>query len=284
MKKIIFTIITLTAVLLTVVFVFWNSFSKNQNQSQSSLVTNTVITSSIKTEDQKKVSGIIVPHFEPVADLIFDALKHVTTTPDLIILIGPNHFEAGSHPIITGVYSSSKLLSRPDFARDQMQRLVKMGVASKEDSVISRDHSIGTPLAILSQKFPEAKILPIILKYRQNPENIQKLLSSLHSISSKNILIVASLDFSHYLSSEIAPEKDAQTAKYIENHDYGQIQNLSSDFLDSPWTLITFLKFLEKNGVQNGTQLAHTNTGQLAGQVIESSTSFFTYIFAKDED
>lgn len=282
MKKIIFTIITLTAVLLTAVFVFWNFFSKNQSQVDVSLLTSTSLSSSLKEDDQRKITGLIVPHFEPVSYLISDALKHVSTTPDLIILIGPNHFEKGSHPIITGIYSSPKLRVKPNFAKDEIQRLIKMGIAIEENMVISGDHSIGTPLSVLSQKFPNTKVLPIILKYQQNPENIQKLLSALEGFSSKNILIVASLDFSHYLSSEIAPEKDAQTEKYIENHDYGQIQNLKSDFLDSPWTLITFLKFLEKNGIQNGTQIAHTNTGELAGQVIESSTSFFTYIFAKD--
>jgi AmmeMemoRadiSam system protein B len=117
------------------------------------------------------------------------------------------------------------------------------------------------------------------LKYRQNEDDMQKLILALQSISSKNILLVASVDFSHYLSSDIASSKDAETQKYFQNHDYKRIEALSSDYIDSPWTLITFLKYLEQNGLSEGRELSHTNTGKLAGQTIESSTSFFTYIF-----
>ena len=134
-------------------------------------------------------------------------------------------------------------------------------------------------MPFIVQRFPSTPIIPIILKYHQKAEDIDRLITTLQSISSSSTLIIASLDFSHYLSSDIAPIKDAKMQKYIENRDYKQIEGLSNDYIDSPWTLITFLRYLELAGVTQGQMLEHTNTGQVAGQIIESSTSFFTYIY-----
>jgi AmmeMemoRadiSam system protein B len=285
-KKIFITIFALTVVILTAVFVFLSQDNfesqdieliKDKVESKDFLIKESIIANDAK--QSRSITGLIVPHFDPVSNLTIDALQQVTSTPDLIILIGPNHHEAGSSPIITGSYISSKLSVRPVFAIEKMHTLAQMKVASYEDVTLSGDHSIGTPLPFIVQKFPNVPIIPIILKYHQSPEDIQNLLRALQKVSSSSTLIIASLDFSHYLSSDIAPIKDAQMQQYIETHDYKHIEGLSNDYIDSPWTLITFLRYLEANGVQNGRELAHTNTGQVAGQMIESSTSFFTYIY-----
>ncbi len=269
MKKIFITIFAVTAVILTVVFVY--------REESYTVVTSTQV--EFLEKQSQNITGLIVPHFDPVSNLTINALKEVSTRPDLIILIGPNHHEAGNSPIITGSYISPKLSLSPKFATEKMHQLSQMKVASYEDSVISGDHSIGTPLPFIVHQFPNTPIVPIVLKYHQNSADIQNLIQTLQKISTNNTLIIASLDFSHYLSSDIAPVKDAQTQKYIEAHDYKHIEGLSNDYIDSPWTLITFLRYLEVNGIQNGRELAHTNTGQVAGQTIESSTSFFTYIY-----
>jgi AmmeMemoRadiSam system protein B len=279
MKRFLLTIFALTAVFFTAVFVLWIQSLYTSQDFDRPVEASETGHSFERDAEPKKIVGLIVPHFEPVSFLTRDALKEVDMKPDIVILIGPNHFEEGSRPVIIGEYSSSKLRVRPKFALEEMKRFRSMGFASQEDFVISADHSIGTPLSILSEQFPDAKILPIVLKYRQNEDDMQKLILALQSISSKNILLVASVDFSHYLSSDIASSKDAETQKYIQNHDYKRIEALSSDYIDSPWTLITFLKYLEQNGLSEGRELSHTNTGKLAGQTIESSTSFFTYIF-----
>ncbi len=287
MKKSFITIFIVTAVVLTAVFVFsfqdnlrLNSIHsiKSEGELTKGPLGNEIVIAS-ETKQSRIVTGLIVPHFDPVSKLTIDALRHVTTTPDLIILIGPNHFEVGTSPVITGSYISAKLPLRPLFATEKMHELVKQRVASYEDAVISGDHSVGTPLPFIVHQFPNTPILPIVLKYRQKAEDIEQLLAALQKISTENTLIIASLDFSHYLSSDIAPIKDAQTKQYIAARDYKHIEGLSNDYIDSPWTLITFLRYLEANGIKNGRELSNTNTGQVAGQMIESSTSFFTYIY-----
>lgn len=266
---------TMTAVFFAAVFV--HIYFSSQTQVTS--VPEVEIISPMPQEST--VTGLIVPHFAPVSYMTEDALKQVTTIPDLIILIGPNHHEAGAFPITTGIYQSQIFHHDTNFATEKIQQLASLGIVQRDDAVISGDHSIGTPLPIILSRFPNAKVLAIVLKYRPNPQNIEKLILGLESISTTNTLIIASLDFSHYLSSDIAPQKDSETEKYIAAHDYKHIESLSNDYLDSPWTLITFLKYLEAHGVYEGKQLIHTNTGQVAGQTIESSTSFFTYIFQK---
>lgn len=269
----------LTAVILTAVFVHFHNSNKFLSSDEERPGEVEHIVDLIVENQSSTVTGLIVPHFAPVSSMTEDALKQVTTTPDLIILIGPNHYEAGAFPITTGVYQSQTFHHDASFDTAKMQALVALGIVQKNESVISGDHSIGTPLPLIFSRFPNAKVIPVILKYHQSPQNIEKLLRGLESISTSSTLIVASLDFSHYLSSDIAPIKDAQTQKYIEIYDYKHIEELSNDYIDSPWTLITFLKFLQATGVEQGRILGHTNTGQVAGQIIESSTSFFTYIY-----
>jgi len=268
-KKSLLLTSTITAVFLAAVFVFvWmrDAPPSSLESASESITSSTVV-------------GLIVPHYEPVSFLTKQALEQVHTEPDLIILIGPNHFEAGQGRILTGNYRGQNFGRPFQFAEDEMQHLLNTKIALREDKIISKEHSIGTPLPLLQERFPKAKILPIILKYHQSQEDIDRLIATLQKFSDQDILIVGSIDFSHYRSSDIAPLFDDQTQKYIVTRDYQKIQTLNNDYVDSPWGLILLLQYLEKRGVISQKVIAHTNTGLVAGETIESSTSFLTYIF-----
>lgn len=265
----------ITAVFFVAVFVFVQCMQKDQTDIEtSSVLPNAEVPATTTT------IGLIVPHHDPVSFLTQDALKEVSLKPDLIILIGPNHFEAGSQPILTGRYNSSHLGRAPVFATAEMNELVQMKVALQDDAVITHEHAIGVPLPFLQEKFASTPILPLVLKYHQSPRDIQRFVQALETLSrDKNILIVGSIDFSHYISSDIAPLRDAEMKQYIAKKDYQKIATLSNEYLDSPWSLITLLQYLGKNGVTEERLIAETNTGLVAGTSIESSTSFLTYIF-----
>lgn len=265
----------ITAVFFAAVFVFVQFIQTDQTgRDTSSVLENPVVATSTKT------IGLIVPHHDPVSFLTQDALAQVKFKPDLIILIGPNHFEAGSHPILTGTFNSSNRGVSPVFAVAQMNELLQMKVALQDDAVLSHEHAIGVPLPFLQEKFGSTPILPLIFKYHQEREDINRFVHALETVSrDKNVLIVGSIDFSHYISSDIAPLRDVETKQYISQKNYQKIATLSNEYLDSPWSLITLLQYLEKNGVTGQRLIAHTNTGLVAGTSIESSTSFLTYIF-----
>jgi len=267
-KKVLILVTTITAVFLAAVFVFVSP----PKEKEESVIPDT------ESRTNSTVTGVIVPHHDPVSFLTKDVLQQVQIKPELIILIGPNHFEAGEGRIITGKYVGQNLGGPFSFAENKMQELVSMKVALREDSVISQEHAIGVPLSLLQEKFPTVPVLPIILKYRQTSEDIDRLVVALQKFSDKDILIVGSIDFSHYISSDLAPLRDADTQKYIAARDYQKIQTLNNEYLDSPWSLITLLQYLEKRGVSSQKLIGHTNTGLVAGEVIESSTSFMTYI------
>lgn len=262
----------ITAVFFAAVFliVFWNM--KNSEK--------IFVEPDIPQKNSSTLIGLIVPHHDPVSFLTREALSQVHFKPDLIILIGPNHFEAGKSPRIVGQYQSLGRKKTPVFASKEMNELVSQNIVVQDDSVITQEHAIGVPLPFIQEKFGSTPILPIILKYHQNAQDIERLVNALVRLSdNKNILIIGSIDFSHYISSDIAPLRDAETKQYIEKRDYQKIATLSNEYLDSPWSLITLLQYLGKREVIGERLIAHTNTGLVAGMTIESSTSFLTYIF-----
>ena len=92
-------------------------------------------------------------------------------------------------------------------------------------------------------------------------------------------VIVASVDFSHYLPKEEAIKKDKESLEAIKNFNYERIYSFGNDNLDSPPSIATLLSTMEKSGFTNIEVLGNSNSVEILGAESPQTTSYFNIAF-----
>ena len=171
----------------------------------------------------RNLIGSVVPHagyifsaYEAVHT--FEILKKAPIQFDTFIIINPNHTGYGKEIEVDESERWSTPLGFVETDTDFIHHLD----LPMSDIAQSREHSGEVMLPFL-QKWLDYpfKIVPICI-LRQNPSTsgeIAEKIYNANNILKKKIFIIASSDFSHYVSPETGKEKDDLVLKEIENLD-----------------------------------------------------------------
>jgi len=205
------------------------------------------ITPASSSPVSSRVIGGIVPHHLYVSDIIADFFQTISVEENVnhVFIVGPDHLELGS----------SHITFNPSFD----------------------DQSITALLPFVKSTFPNSSITPIVLKHTTTMSEILDLTDQIYQSPGKNLLI-ASIDFSHYLSSEQAKQNDRMIMDLIKSRNYSQILNLNSNYLDSPGALVTTLMYFDKYQGQQMLMLNNSNSGE-RGNPYAPTTSYYSLIF-----
>ncbi|MGE5405207.1 MAG: AmmeMemoRadiSam system protein B [Candidatus Saccharibacteria bacterium] len=226
------------------------------------------------------VSGV-VPHHLLAGGLtanLLEALAH--QKPKTIIIIGPNHHNQGAR-VITGLYNWQSPDGIVMTRCDAVKTLINKGLASRDEKVLAKEHSIGSVVPLIRHFMPQAKVVPIILHQNVSLKEVDALLQALEPYLNKDTVLLASVDFSHYLTRREAEIKDAATLRYMRNHDYTTLFHLGNDYLDSPASLACAFRLAEKRGIKDFGLLANTNSGIIMRNDSMETTSYFILAFAQ---
>lgn len=227
----------------------------------------------------KKIIAGIVPHDLAHSEYIayfFRKLKK--QSPKTIILIGPNHWEGGSSNFITTAYSWSTAFGTLSADSITIKRLVSNNLASQDSGVMINEHSISGLIPYISFYLPNAKILPLILKSEASHEEIATMANWLNNNLPKSTIMIASVDFSHYLTSKQAQLNDLVTETALKNLDTEKIMSFGkkfNDYLDSPPAIDLLLTWARRQGSTGNKILFHNNSGNLSGNANVPVTSYF---------
>jgi len=161
----------------------------------------------------EKIFGLICPHAGymysgPVAANSYYAISSLK--PDLIIILGPNHWGAGCDiaAMKEGVWRTPlgdvEVDSNAAIEANDTSKLIELDFFSH-----SRDHSLEVQLPMLQEIYSHKfKILPIILidqSYKAAKE-IGHVIAKI--IKNKLAMIIGSSDFTHYEENEFAHKQD----------------------------------------------------------------------------
>jgi AmmeMemoRadiSam system protein B len=239
-------------------------------------------TQSGKIGDTESFAGAVVPHHLLASYIIADVLQKVLNNKsvDTIVLIGPNHKEVGMGPIITGACSWHTPFGALEVDIDGIARAEEEKILVLDEEVLKKEHSIGGLVSFIKYYNQTVKIFPIILSKKVSMKQIDNLSNFLAEISKDNkTVVVASVDFSHYLSSNVAEGKDQETVDLIKQYDYTNLKYLNSDYLDSPSSIITLQKVMQQLGHTTIEVLHNTNSGRLTNNLHIPTTSYFGLTF-----
>jgi len=229
----------------------------------------------------RDVAAGIIPHHLLAADMIAEFFKNLEGEKyDTVVLIGPNHPNTGAAEMISSSYDWSTPYGVLRNDGDFLAALSETEEIGAEEDVISAEHSITSELAFIKRTFPDAEILPIILKsfvHSQEAENLARSLYEISERQNKKILVIASVDFSHYKNSIQAQADDAKSIAAIENYRFEEIYDSA---LDSPPSIFAVMKFGEYAD-KEFSLLNNSNSALLSGKPeLASTTSYVTGYFA----
>jgi len=227
---------------------------------------------------QKKVVAGIIPHHLLAADLLADFFYHLNDKEyGTVIVIGPNHFNRGNFDIITSGYDWQTPYGILENDQDVFHRAMQWERVGVDEEAIAGEHSITSEVSFIRKIFPKAKFLPLMIKPSIDQNQAAALAGELFELSkSEHILVLASVDFSHYKDSATAQKNDQQSIGAIRGFDFDSIYQLD---IDSPASIYTVLKFSKLSGA-GFELLRNTNSALLADKPdLESTTSYVTGYF-----
>lgn len=225
-----------------------------------------------------QISGLIAPHHD-IASLYTAELFQKVSRKDIkkVIIIGPNHENSGAGDIISGNFSYRYLGEETSFDKLLIDKFLKDKIAVLDNERLATEHSISALVPFVNYYFEDAKIIPLILSSRVSLEQAIKLGEHLATYLDEETIIIASIDFSHYLSTERANNNDLITREALLDYNYNKLFSLNSDYLDSPAALVTVLSAVNKNEVSQVEIVRQANLAEAIGAgSVSNSTSYLT--------
>lgn len=226
------------------------------------------------------VLGGIIPHHLLPGFIIAEFFSRLSAQkPQVIVLIGPNHENVGDFPALTSLegWETPFGIVLPEEA--VINDMVDNNILQISSQVLEQEHSVSSIIPFIKYYLPEAAVVPVILSSSIDLASIDKLGSYLANNVSRDKVLVASVDFSHYLTSAEAREKDEETLGVLKNLDIASLLALNNDNLDSPASIAVLLLAMQNNGIEKFEILHHTNSGELLQDETASTTSYFSIIF-----
>jgi poly-gamma-glutamate synthesis protein (capsule biosynthesis protein) len=225
---------------------------------------------------EEKIYGGIVSHHlitSPEIASFFFNLKQ--QSPQTVVIIGPNHFNAGNANISISAYPYKTPWGTVYPENDYVSELIKSRAVYNNEDAFTREHSISALVSFVSYYLPNTKIVPIIIKKGTKREDIDKLAQNLDLILSEDDIVVASVDFSHHLDQNSAEFHDKMSVDAIGSFDYDRV--LKSE-IDSPASINVLLKYLEGRGKQ---KMVYKNINSADISKDAFSEDVTSYVFAR---
>lgn len=230
-----------------------------------------------------KPFGVILPHHMVVGDELAKFYKGLAQTidPPVVVVISPNHYQNGESPVQTCISCSYETIEGVATLDSQLiEKIISDKIATAQDDTFIKEHGLSNHAPYIKKFFPRAKFLPLALKWEATLEETQTLAKWLNDNLPTDALVVASVDFSHYITAEAADFHDITSFATIKNFDYENIYNLE---VDSPPSLSTITHLMQLRGYEKVQRFQHTNNQDYRTEIIDSTTSHQFIGFFKGE-
>lgn len=200
-------------------------------------------------EKYADTQAVIVPHYGNALSICCDLLASITRKIELVVILGPNHTGEGDAVQISCAdwyWNAGEMSGDPAAA----QILADASGGTIRDDYIAEDWSVQTLIPYAARYFPDATLATVLLARGTNPQALTGLSEALTALSQdREMLVIGSADFSHYLSPYEAQTNDQLTCSLIEQGDTAQILPLDNGYVDSPETVVAVLYYAQAMGL-----------------------------------
>lgn len=169
----------------------------------------------------RRILGGLAPHAGlmfsgPVAAHLYDAIAS-DGLPRTFVIIGPNHTGSGSGIALTTEDFETPLgIAKVD---QELAAEMRKDLVDVDPRAHHYEHSIEVQLPFIQYIASDFKIVPICMAFQDYDAARSMGQTIRDAIRGKDVAVVASTDFSHYVTSETAREKDGMALEAIERMD-----------------------------------------------------------------
>ncbi len=171
--------------------------------------------------ESREIKGLVSPHAGyvysgPVAAHGFKAL-YEDGIPETVIVIGPNHHGFGADIAISQEdFKTPSGVAQVD--KDLVGRL-RNDLIQVDERAHANEHSIEVQIPFIQYLSDDVKIVPICM-LKQDLDTAKALGKHIRdAVADRDVVIVASTDFSHYVLKETAKKKDGMAIDMITKND-----------------------------------------------------------------
>lgn len=228
------------------------------------------------------VTGITVPHHLLAADLIARGFWAASQGRyERVILIAPDHFRLVKSPFAVVTEPMQTVLGTLEPARSATDQLLNQPDLFTRHPDHGREHSIHAVLPFIAHFFPEAEVLAIVASNRSTDADWQNAVEALHPLLTPRTLVIQSTDYSHYLSVDVATQRDQEMLGLILSGQSAEIGRLvQPDYLDSKAAQYVQMRLQQHLGAQ-ATVLANRNSVEY-GTDPSNTTSYIVTAYHRD--
>ena len=233
-----------------------------------------------KSNTENNIFAGISPHHLLAADLMAELFSvALSNQPKTVLIIGPNHNELGDALMIGSDYSWDTDVGKIDADMEIINILLESNFINLDNEIVKNDHACFNLLPFIKYYSPNSKVVPILMSRKIDIEHTQKFFDFLKEYINNDIIIISSVDFSHYLDGDTAQERDLETITAIQNSDYGAIFKMTNDNLDCPSCVA--LPMMMNDYLTNSKIkiLKNTNSGIMHNNLNVETTSYVTAVF-----
>lgn len=191
----------------------------------------------------------IVNHHVLASDLLagfFRVLKRCRPDLSRFIILSPDHnlaaqstavthrlpYRAGGRDVASDSEAFARLVETVPFVREQ-------------PALFEREHGVGAFVPFLADAFPDAILVPVVLRQSSTATERERLAAWLADESNDPAtFIVVSADMSHYLSEQRAKSNDQFTKRALETGDEAFFQTTNDDFTDNGKSIAVVIRAL----------------------------------------
>ncbi|MFO7891627.1 MAG: AmmeMemoRadiSam system protein B [bacterium] len=241
-----------------------------------------------ETGDTASIASGVVPHHllaKEIMEDFFNFIAQQESHPDTIILVSPDHFNCSAlqkeNSFISIDWETDNV--KLDEISVNCKLLKELSISNKikpnRNSVLA-EFGITNLLPFIKEYLPRTKIIPIIIPEDISREQVSQMIATIDNIAPSKPLLVASVDFSHYLPQEAAAFHDKKSIRVLLNCEKKQFENIEVDSWQSLYAVRLFAKLRES---EKPVIVAHKNSVDFLPYDLNSTTSYFSVIFQEGD-
>ncbi len=202
-----------------------------------------------------RLTAGMVPHHLVASDMIagfFAMAARDEAGYDAVLILSPSHFpeNCAADVVTTGAGWETPYgpVACDTAAVDALVSAPGLGAAD-DPAAVEADHGAAGLVPFVRYYLPRARVAACLVSNRLGGEALTALVDTAASLCENNrVLLVASVDCSHYLSSANAAARDEQTKQAVASGDMARILTFGDANIDSPQAVVTLLETARRQG------------------------------------
>lgn len=232
-------------------------------------------------QDVGTIRGCIVPHHLVAKDLIHEVFQNLIRNKyKTVVLIGPDHESIDKGKIFTTLNNWQTPTGVLKTDTELTKELLKCSFIEVNNNKLTMEHSTSSIIPFINYYLEGVNVVTLVLTKQVKLSDVEILTDVLYeNINMEETLFIASIDFSHYLNLDSADKMDLISMEAIQNKDINRIMSFTNDNLDSPISIVTMLKMMDKADIAEKVVLNHSNSELILKKKTEETTSYVSYLF-----